>query len=189
MRKIFFFVLMFFTLIPIFSEQLDYYYIPVELEVTNDPVRYGFSASKVNSIFEPEDSILNTEENPLVFKYDLSTNQYYTDIFFFYVQAFTTSPITVTISGADPFRDESGYTVNYYTRNMDFPSNKSFTGSENFPIEGVVVINENNLYDESDIYKYPRVYSFSGSFYVEGNDVQPGKTYTTSIQITIEASQ
>lgn len=180
---------MLFILIPIFSEQLDYYYIPVELEVTNDPVRYGFSSSKVNSIFAPEDRIENSYTKPLVFKYDLSTNQYYTDIFFFYVQAFTTSPITVTISGAPPFNDGSDHTVDYYTRNMDFPSKKSFTGSENFPNEGVVVIDESNLYTGSDIYKYPRVYSFSGSFYVEGNDVQAGKTYKTSIQITIEDSQ
>lgn len=182
---------MLFILIPIFSEQLDYYYIPVELEVTPDPVRYGFSSSKVNSIFEPKDRIENSETNPLVFKYDLSTNQYYTDIFFFYVQAFTTSPITVTISEADPFNDGSGNTVEYYTRNMDFPSKESFTGSENFPSEGVVVINESNLYAGSadEIYKYPRVYSFSGSFYVKGNDVQAGKTYKTSIKIKIEASQ
>lgn len=181
---------MLFILIPIFSEQLDYYYIPVELEVTPDPVRYGFSSSKVNSIFEPKDSIDNSSTNPLVFKYDLSTNQYYTDIFFFYVQAFTTSPITVTISGADPFNDGSGNTVHYYTRNMDFPSKERFTGSENFS-DGVEVINESNLYagGADDIYKYPRVYSFSGSFYVEGNDVQAGKTYKTSIQITIEDPQ
>lgn len=188
MRKIFCFILMLFILIPIFSEQLDYYYIPVELEVTPDPVRYGFSSSKVNSIFEPKDSIDNSSTNPLVFKYDLSTNQYYTDIFFFYVQAFTTRPITVTISEADPFNDGSDNTVHYYTRNMDFPSKESFTGSENFS-EGVVVINESKLYAGTDIYKYPRVYSFSGSFYVEGNDVKPGTTYTTSIQITIEDSQ
>lgn len=181
---------MLFILIPIFSEQLDYYYIPVELEVTPKPVRYGFSSSKVNSIFVPEDRIENSVTNPLVFKYDLSTNQYYTDIFFFYVQAFTTSPITVTISGADPFNDGSGNTVDYYTRNMDFPSKQRFSGSENFPSSGVEVINESNLYQSnSDIYKYPRVYSFSGSFYVDGNDVQAGKTYTTSIKIKIEDSQ
>lgn len=161
----------------------DYVGYPVEFTYTQADVVFGFSSKPVTSTITPgvDDGLIdNSADKPLVLKYDEKTARFISDYIFFFIQVFTSSPITVSIENFPSF-SATGATDVPYTYEL-MTSGGEITGKSNETYRAVTIFDEGFT-----PFSYPRVYSFRGRFYVDATqDIEELAKYTTQINIKVQ---
>ena len=150
--------------------------IRVEFASENESI-FGFSKNSVTTLSPVTDLIETSPEAPQMMTASIAKGVYTTGQFHFYAQLFQTNPISITIKGNGPLKNDANE-IQYV--NVGAATAEKYSGSE--AVDEIVLVDEIKL-DEEKL-SYPRVYSFDFEFQVPFDSVND-KTGSYSSSITI----
>ena len=185
MRKVLFLsIITIFIILPAFSDPsvdtgvYDREYASVTFTV-DDMVICGFSSKEVNDLLPVPSDILSlndeegVEDEVVFFDYDDTSRSYMTPTFFYYIQAFTTSKLTATISTSGNLVSESaGSSIPY-----SLVLSNTETGNDGVynPNTTITILEE----------KGPEILDESGNVTGHGNSYSSGRPYSGGIYLQI----
>ena len=157
--------------------------IRVEFASENESI-FGFSKNSVTTLSPVTDLIETSPEAPQMMTASIAKGVYTTGQFHFYAQLFQTNPISITIKGNGPLKNDANEEIQYV--NVGAATAEKYSGSD--VVGEIELVNEGTLGTEK--LSYPRVYSFDFEFQVPFDSINDKNgSYSSYVTIVISSDK